>query len=194
MNRHLPLSIGLGAAMLCALGASAGCGERAIPGSVSPQSMADALYAVMSADREVYAREVVDRLEYQERLMKATQHYKDDKGLPLPAQMFRMGSELSHKMNGTFSYSLLSAWPINKLNGPSTEIERQGLRTVAETGKSFYTEETLAGKRYFTAFYPDKAVVDACATCHNNHADSPRKDFKVGDVLGGVVVRVPIDR
>jgi hypothetical protein len=174
--------------------ATIACGKGAPPGSVSPQAMADALYSVMSADREVYAREVVNRLEFQERLIKADEHYKDAKGLPLPAQMFRMGAELSHRQNGSFSYSLLSPWPINKLNGPKTEVEQVGLRTVAETGKNYYTEETLGGKRYFAAFYPDKAVVDACSNCHNNHADSPRKDFKVGDVIGGVVIRVPIER
>jgi hypothetical protein len=170
------------------------CEYKAPQGYVSPQSMTDALYAVMSADREVYAREVVNRLEFQERILKASEHYKDEKGLPLPAQMFRMGAELSHKLNGKFTYSLLSPWPINKQNGPKTEIEQQGLRAVAETGKNFYTEETLGNTRYFTAFYPDKAVVDTCADCHNRHPDSPRKDFTLGDVLGGVVIRVPLDR
>jgi hypothetical protein len=179
---------------LLAIACSPGCGKQAPPGSVSPRAMADALYSVMSADREVYAREVVNRLEFQERILKADEHYKDAKGLPLPAQMFRMGAELSHKQNGSFSYSLLSPWPINKQNGPKTEVEQLGLRTVAETGKNYYTEETLGGKSYFAAFYPDKAVVDACSTCHNAHPDSPRKDFKVGDVLGGVVIRVPLDR
>jgi uncharacterized protein DUF3365 len=173
---------------------ASGCGKKVPPGSVSPQAMTDALYAVVSADREVYAREVVNRIEFQERLLKATEHYKDDKGLPLPAQMFRLGSELAHKMNGSFTYSLLSPWPINKQNGPRTELEKQGLRNVAETGKNYYTEESLGGERYFAAYYPDKAVVDACVTCHNNHEESPRKDFKVGDVMGGVVIRVPLER
>jgi hypothetical protein len=147
--------------------------------------MTDALYAVMSSDREVYAREVVDRLEYQERLIKATQHFKDEKTLPLPAQMFRMGSELAHKKNPSFSYSLLSMWPINKQNGPTTEVETMGLRAVAETGQNYYTEEMLGGQKYFSAFYPDKGVVEACVQCHNSHEDSPRRDFRVGDVLGG---------
>jgi hypothetical protein len=192
LSRH-PFARGLfGGGLLVAL-AAAGCARKAEPGSVSPQHMADALYAVMSSDREVYAREVVDRLEYQERLMKAGEHYKEDKGLPLPAQMFRMGSELAHKKNSTFAYALLSPWPINKQNGPRTELEQAGLRSVTETGKNYYTEETVGGKRYFTAYYPDKAVVDACVTCHNAHPDSPRKDFKVGDVLGGVVIRVPLE-
>jgi len=174
---------------------AAGCGgNRVAPGSVSLQTMADALYAVLSVDREVYAREVVNRLEFQEQLVKANEHYKDQKGLPLPAQMFRMGSEMSQKKNSTFSYSLLSPWPINKQNGPKTEVEQLGLRTVAETGRNYYTEETVGGKHQFTAFYPDKAVVEACSDCHNRHPDSPRKDFKMGDVIGGVVIRIPIER
>lgn len=40
--------------------------------------------------------------------------------------------------------------------------------------------------------YPDKAVAKACISCHNDHKDSPRKDFKMGDVMGGVVLRLPV--
>lgn len=181
------------ALLVLVLPLSLGCGKKPEPGSVSPQGMTDALFAVMSSDREVYAREVVDRLEYQEKLIKATQHFKDEKTLPLPAQMFRMGSELAHKKAPSFSYALLSLWPVNKQNGPKTEVEKAGLQAVAETGTNYYTEEMLGGKKYFSAFYPDKGVVEACVQCHNAHEDSPRRDFRVGDVLGGVVIRVPLE-
>jgi hypothetical protein len=40
--------------------------------------------------------------------------------------------------------------------------------------------------------YPDVAVAPACVTCHNAHKDSPRTDFEMGDVMGGVVVRIPL--
>jgi hypothetical protein len=29
-------------------------------------------------------------------------------------------------------------------------------------------------------------------SCHNDHKDTPRTDFKLGDVMGGVVIRVPL--
>jgi hypothetical protein len=45
---------------------------------------------------------------------------------------------------------------------------------------------------YFTAVYADTAVAPACITCHNDHKDSPRNDFEIGDVMGGVVVRIPV--
>jgi hypothetical protein len=57
----------------------------------------------------------------------------------------------------------------------------------------YYGAETLGGKNYFTAVYADMAVAPACIDCHNEHQDSPRKDFDLGDVMGGVVIRIPLD-
>ncbi len=28
--------------------------------------------------------------------------------------------------------------------------------------------------------------------CHNNHKDSPRTDAEVGDVMGAIVIRIPV--
>ena len=171
----------------------AGCGNPAAPRGITPQKMADALYAVLAADRAVYAHEVVERLQDQEGVIRASEHYKDDRALPLPAHMFRLGAEAARRTSGGVTYSLLSPWPINTQNAPRTEVEKAGLRRAAETGQSSYAPESLGGERYFTAVYPDKAVSEACAACHNAHRDSPRHDFKVGDVMGGVVIRIPVE-
>jgi hypothetical protein len=159
-----------------------------------PQKVADALHAVMSADRTVYTRQVVNRLQNEEKVLKATEHWKDEKTLPLPAQMFRMGAEMVAEKNAGFTYSLLSMWPVNKQNTAKTDAEKKGLDFVAKNpGKNHYEEETLGGKRYFTAIYADTAVAQACVTCHNEHKDSPRRDFKLNDVMGGVVIRIPLE-
>ncbi len=181
---------------LCWLIAVAGCGRAAAgsgstaAGAISPRELTDSLYAVISADRAVYTREVVQRLHHDEKVIGASEHFHDDKTLPLPAQMFRMGAETVSKGNPPFSYALLSSWPINKQNAPRTKIEETGLAEIARTRVPFYGEETLGGKRYFAAVYPDVALSGACVGCHNDHADSPRRDFKEGDVMGGVVIRV----
>jgi hypothetical protein len=190
----LVVNVSLAIGLLAAAALTPGCGGKAEAGGISPQVMADGLYAVMAADRATYATDVVNRLQDKEKVIKADEHFQDAKALPLPAQMFRLGAERAQKSGATFSYSLLSQWPINKQNGPRTEAEKAGLKAVADTGKNFYTEETIAGKKYFTAAYPDKAVTEACSNCHNAHQDSPRKDFKLGDVIGGVVIRIPLDK
>jgi hypothetical protein len=165
------------------------CGAKGI----DPKDAADMLHAVMSSDRTVYTRTVVNRLTLKDKVITADEHFEDNKALPLPAQMFRFGAELAAEKTKKFSYSLLSLWPINKQNGARTDVEKKGLEFVAaNAGKNFYAEETLGNQKYLTAVYADTAVAPACVSCHNAHKDSPRKDFKLKDVLGGVVIRIPI--
>lgn len=164
------------------------------PSGIAPQVFADGLHAVMNSDRTIYTKNVVNRLANKEGVIKASEHWKDDKALPLPAQMFRMGAEMVSKKDAGFTYSLLSEWPINKQNKPSTALEKEGLAFVAKNkGKNFYGEEKLGDINYYTAVYADTGVVEACVKCHNEHKDSPRTDFKIGDVMGGVVIRIPLD-
>src|SRR5688572_17549322 len=160
---------------------------------VSYKDMADALHAVMESDRTVYTRMVVNRLQNEEKVIKASEHFKDDKALPLPAQMFRFGAEMVAEKKMPFSYSLLSLWPVNKQNLPKTALEKKGLEAVSKDGnKPFYGEEMLGKTKYFTAVYADKAIANACVTCHNDHKDSPKTDFKLGQTMGGVVIRIPM--
>jgi hypothetical protein len=158
------------------------------------RALTDALHLVLSADREVYTRQVVNRLQNEEGVIRASEHWKDDKLLPLPAQMFRMGAERAHQQSKALSYGLLSLWPINKQNGPHTDAERAGLQALAsQPGVNQYSTETLEGRRFFTAIYPDRAVSAACVDCHNHHPESPRHDFKEDDVMGAMVIRVALD-
>lgn len=169
-------------------------GDNKSEGGINPQRMADAIHTVLDSDRTVYTKMIVNRLANEEKIIKASEHWKDEKALLLPAQMFRAGAELvQERSQGGFSYSLLSLWPINAQNKPKTDAEKVGLEFVAHNpGKNYYTDEVLGTQKYFTAVYADIAVADACVSCHNSHKDSPKKDFKLGDVVGGVVVRIPL--
>jgi len=191
------LSVGAAASLAAVAGTAIGAaGEKA---TISPKAMADALHLVMDSDRTVYTKMIVNRLVKKEKVIKASEHFEDDKALVLPAQMFRFGSELVAKRaeklpDVKFSYSLQSMWPVNKQNAPKTAVEKEGLKYVADNkGKNFYAEEELGGKKYFTAVYADIGVAPVCVSCHNGHKDSPKRDFKIGDVMGGVVIRIPVD-
>ena len=158
------------------------------------ETVTDLLHLVMSSDRTVYTRMIVNRLAVEEGVITASEHFEDDKALVLPAQMFRFGAEMVAEETDEFSYSLLSLWPINKQNAPTTDLETEGLEYIAANpGENFYGEEELGGTTYFTAVYPDVAVATACYSCHNDHKDSPKTDFEAGDVMGGVVIRIPIN-
>lgn len=173
--------------------------EEADQPSVSPRAMADALHLVMDSDRTIYTRKIVNRLAAKEKVITASEHYEDDNALVLPAQMFRYGAEMvaeraKDKPDVNFSYSLQSLWPVNEQNAPRTDAEKAGLAYVAENkGENYYTVETLGDIKYFTAVYADVAVAPVCVSCHNEHKDSPKRDFEIGDVMGGVVIRIPME-
>jgi hypothetical protein len=176
-----------------ATAAVATVGAAALAKGLDYKDVADMLHAVMESDRTVYTRKVVNRLTVKDKVIKASEHHEDEKALPLPAQMFRFGAEMVAEKTDKFRYSLLSMWPVNKQNAPRTDVEKKGLEFVAANpGKNFYGEETLGGKKYFTAVYADVAIAPACVSCHNDHKDSPRRDFKLKDVMGGVVIRLPM--
>lgn len=189
--RHLPLITGLLGSVFVLNACSDANSKTA---GIDPQLMADSLFSVMEADRTVYTKLIINRLAKEEKVIGASEHWKDEKKLVLPAQMFRYGAErVAEKGNAKFTYSLLSLWPVNKQNEPKTEVEKTGLQYIADNpGKNYYTKEELGGTEYYTAVYPDIAVAPACISCHNKHKDSPRSDFKIGEVMGGVVIRIPM--
>ena len=179
---------------IVAVGLSA-CGGDEKAGGISPEMYTDSLFAVMKADRTNYTKLVVKRLgPAGAGVIKPDEHWEDiPNGTLLPAQMFRAGAEAVQELTDDFTYSLQSNWPINKQNAPKTKMEKEGLDFIgANPGENFYGKEKLGDITYFTAVYPDVAVSDACTTCHNEHKDSPKTDFKLGEVMGGVVIRVPL--
>lgn len=195
------MSIKMKSCISLAVSMCMGVAIAAEPGSesVSVKAMADALHMVMDSDRTVYTKTIVNRLVKKDKVIKASEHFEDDQALALPAQMFRFGAEMVAERSAdnpevNFSYSLQSLWPVNRQNAPQTPAEKDGLKFVAENrGKNFYTTEKLGDQEYFTAVYADTGVAPVCVSCHNAHPDSPKTDFKLGDVMGGVVIRIPVE-
>jgi hypothetical protein len=184
----------LAAAALLLAGCGAG-GEaaQAAPRGVPPEQVADLIHTVIAADRAVYADQVVHRLQDVEGVIKSDEEFEEKKALPLPSQMLRMAAK-KVAATSSFRYALISEWAINKANMPRTQFEKNGLAAVASHPSSVHREyETVNGKRYFMALYPDVAVSAACTQCHNQHAESPRHDFAVGDVMGGLVISIPLE-
>jgi hypothetical protein len=182
-------------ALLPAFAQTAKTPERAKPNAVvRPQDMADALRSVIAAEREVYTKLIVQRLQHDQPVIKATENWEKDKTLIVPCQKLRLAAEAIQTKGAEFAYTLRARAPLNPRNAPETEVERLGLEAVARHPETnYYANETLGGRRYLTAVYADKAISPACASCHNEHPRSEKKDWKQGDVMGGLVVRIPLE-
>ena len=164
--------------------------EKAV--SLPMEMVADYVHAVIEANREVYTKHVVERLQAKG-VAVASENWEYANTMPLPAQLLMESDRVLEKNGSGLQYRLISLWPINKRNVASSEFERIGLGTILTHPTKPYTGFVKeGGARYFQAVYPDLAVAQACIGCHNSHPDSPKQDFKINDVMGGIVISIPV--
>lgn len=162
------------------------------PVSLPVEIVADYVHAVIEADREVYTKHVVERMQAKG-VVVASENWEQKNTLPLPAQFLMESGHVMARKNIGIQYRLISLWPINKRNIATSEVEKTGLGTVLTHPTKPYTGFVKeGGTRYFQAVYPDLAVTQACIGCHNAHQESPKRDFKINDVMGAIVISIPV--
>ncbi|WP_455377873.1 Tll0287-like domain-containing protein [Petrachloros mirabilis] len=166
-------------------------GEHGIP----PGTVTDYIHAVIESDRTFYTIHVVERLQKGGGSTAAENWRSKNDVLPLPAQFLMESSELAMKTGASVRYRLISLWPINPTNAPYNEAERRGLESVLKhPDEPVKGTVKVGGETYFQAIYADRAVTQACVGCHNAHPKTQKKDFKLNDVMGGLVIEIPMDR
>ena len=176
-------------------GISAASKETDPPKGIPPEVVADYVHSVIQADRTIYTAEVVERMQMRG-IVFAAENWREAGKLPLPAQFLIEAGRLVAAEHGSgLRFKLISSWAINKKNRPTSDFERTGLTEILVNPDQPYTGMAIeGGARVFQALYPDKAVSQSCVGCHNGHADSPKKDFKRGDVMGGILLTIPLPR
>jgi Protein of unknown function (DUF3365) len=182
------LSIGLWWGVL----ASAAKDEPKIAG-ISPEKVAGFVHAVLQADRTIYTSMVVKRMQ-EKGIVSAAEHWEQENALPLPAQFLQHSGRLVAENGLGIRYRLIGLSPIYQRNAPATDFERKALESLNRAPDAPVTGIVTSGrKQYFQAIYPDRAVSAACITCHNQHPLSPKRDFKLNDVMGGIAITIPIE-
>ncbi len=48
------------------------------------------------------------------------------------------------------------------------------------------------GVTYFQAVFPDLAATEACIGCHDAHRDSPKRNFKIHDVIAAIMIGIRV--
>ena len=158
---------------------------------VSPQKTAAFIHAVLEANRNNYTDNIVVKLGREG--VQAHEHWKDERGVPLPAQYLMESGRLVALKELNFSFRLASLTPIYVWNAPNTDLERVALAAVQkDPTQPYYGFIRRGDLRLFQAVYADKATSEACVDCHNKHPNSPRRDYKLNDVMGGIIITFPI--
>jgi len=146
------------------------------------------------ADRQYYGAVVVPRVG--ELKGSLGTDYRDVHGrFPLPATFVREVSEQIARSGDGYVTRLISPWPINKEMGLRDAFEREGFRSLAHSpGDPFVRTDTVEGRAVIRVLMADVASSTSCVSCHNAHPQSPKHDFHLYDVMGGLEVIIPTDQ
>jgi serine/threonine protein kinase len=144
----------------------------------------------------LYSSKVVDRL--QSHGVVVTHDYATKAGaIPLPATFtIESGQEIGRQSKTGILFRLYSDSPFRSRHdgGPRDDFERLALADLRQNpGAPVYRFETFQGRpslRYATA----RRMQADCIGCHNNDANSTKRDWKVGDVGGVLEIIRPLDR
>ena len=145
--------------------------------------------------RGYYTKNVVVRVK--QKGGSVTHDYSQHEGaIPLPATMVHeLTSVLSEKEGYTIRLFSGHPFPWRTDGGPRDDFETAALAALeAQPEEPFWREEAVAGVpslRYATA---DLMVAQACVNCHNAHPQTPKNDWKMGDVRGAIELIIPLDQ
>ena len=143
--------------------------------------------------REYYTENVVDKIVTEGTFKVLSDHKGDAKAIPLPATMILDLSAMLAKQNTAIS--LYSKFPFpNRENRPLDSFQQEAWDFLTRNPQETYSrQEILDGKQVVRVAVADVMAVQACVDCHNSIAESPKKDWKLGDVRGVLEITSIID-
>jgi len=149
-----------------------------------------------SADmREWYSIEVVQRLHVLG--IKDSESYREKEGaIPLPALLsLNLGGQLFSGRPGE-RVRLLSGYPFPQVGDRGQlmdSFQRKAWEFLNQhPEESFYRVEPV-DRRQSLRFATAARMQQECVNCHNENADSPKRDWQVGQVGGIVEIVYPLD-
>jgi adenylate cyclase len=145
------------------------------------------LNSIISSVRSYYASNVVGRILAASGVpTKVAHNYETIPGaIPIPATLsLELGKVISEQQHN-IAYRFVSDYPFaNRSPHPLDEFEADALRRLRENPNQMISADT-------TSLFGDKVRLVApvvmgapCVACHNSHPESPKRDWKVGDVRG----------
>ncbi len=162
------------------------------------QSQASDFSSVISDIRSYYARNVVGRVLDAPGETRPLHNYHDVPGaIPIPATLSIELGEVIGAKEGIVGYRFVSDYPfINRAAHELDAFEQAALETFRRGARPDATVSEITGSLLNRRVRIAAPVIlgGACVECHNSHPESPKHDWKVGDVRGiqAITVEQPV--
>lgn len=159
---------------------------------------ASSLNGIITAVRSYYAKNVVGRILSTDGDTQTLHNYLDVAGaIPIPATLsLELGKEIG-ATEGDVRYRFVSDYTFT--NRPAHTLDDFEKRALTEfrqnpTGATFLTNSTGNVRNREITLATPVIMSGSCVSCHNAHPESPKRDWKVGDIraVQTVSVRQPV--
>lgn len=165
---------------------------------IETQSMENAALSVLALNkaRSLYSERATDRAKKVEGITVTNQYHNLPGGIPNPATFtIELGEDITANTDNLIR--LFSDYPFpsrQKEGGAKDDFEREALKYLTKNpDQAFYRKELLNGKSSFR--YAEAVLMEpTCISCHNSYQNSPKTDWKVGDVRGVIEIAFPLDK
>ncbi len=153
----------------------------------------EALLTQVRTDRQAYLTDVLPRLLKVGAQVPADYHRLA--AVPsLPSALRQDVTDLMVLTPQSYRLRLISPWPINKEHAATDLFHQEGFQFLAEHGDRIYSRrDTVDGSEIIRFLAADRAVLPTCVACHNSHEASPKRDFRLNSMIGGIELVIPID-
>jgi len=145
--------------------------------------------------RAYYTKKVVVPVKKNKAMKINFDHDSNDNTIPLPATMIHDLSKIVSDNGDGMQLKLYSDYPFpNRASRRLDSFGKDALNNFSDSsnGNTFSRTELLNDKEVVRVAIADYMVADACVKCHNTRADTPKNDWKLGDVRGVLEVVIPI--
>jgi len=144
--------------------------------------------------RRYYTKNIVSKLKGQDKVSASSDYKAHEFGIPLPATMIHELSK-SSKSSG-LQIKLYSPYPFpGRSDRVLDEFQQQAWQQLKLTpNQPFLKNLQKSDSKVVRVAIADNLTEQACVDCHNSHPDTPKNDWKLGDVRGVLEIVVPINK
>ena len=142
--------------------------------------------------RAYYTEHIIKELKNHPDITIDLDHKIKDGTIPLPATLLHDFTELLAEKD--MEIKLYSEYPFeNRKDRVLNDFQKESLSYLINNPTKIYSKivKTPTEEKFAVAI-PDIFFDQTCVNCHNTRIDSPKKDWKLGDVRGVIKVSVPV--
>ena len=145
--------------------------------------------------RSYYTKNVVAKVQATSQLKVSVNHKSSKNTIPLPATMIHDLSQEAAQNNLDIQLKLYSRFPFpNRRDRILDGFANEAITYLEDNSDGIYFRQEQRGEQdYVRVAIADRLVETACVDCHNSHPDTPKSDWKLGDVRGILEVSSPIN-